>query len=114
MTYGGAPFVMRELQPSEDRLDLSAAAKPAERLANALHTMAELSAWGQLRSAGRQGSAPADDLVALGRDKGLAARLLTTAKQLEELVLADWHDYCASYDAGRFALAAAVKAGAVT
>ncbi len=97
-----APFILRELQPSEDRLDLAAAARQLADLGDALETMAALSAWAQLRSSGRQGAAPADDLMALAADKSISARLMTAAKTMEEAVLADWREYCTAYDAGRF------------
>ncbi len=57
-------YVLRELQPVADRVDLAAWNGKIKRLKKVIQTMAEVTAWGQLRSGGRQGSAIADDLIA--------------------------------------------------
>lgn len=98
--YEGAPFVLRQLQPAEDRLDLAMASRRPDRFEDAMHTMAELSAWAQLRASGRQGAADADALIAFGGSSGLVKPLLETAHQMEEFVLADWKAFCVAYDAG--------------
>jgi uncharacterized protein (DUF2252 family) len=67
LRLGDQNFVLRELQPSEDRLDLVALHQAGDALRQALVDLARLLAWGQLRSAGRQGSAIADELVDFGR-----------------------------------------------
>ncbi len=82
---GRAPFVLRRLQPSEDRVDLRSL-KPA-RVENLLRTVSECLAWDQLRSGGRDGSATTDDLIAFGRDRSwhrpLLELALATAEQVE-------------------------------
>ncbi|MCE4535733.1 DUF2252 domain-containing protein [Pelomonas sp. P7] len=66
--WAGRPYVLRALQPGEDRLDLGALDRRAGgSLAHSLLTMGRLMAWAQLRSAGRQGSEPADALIDFGR-----------------------------------------------
>jgi len=76
-------YVLRELQPTADRVNLAAWNGKIKRLKKVIQTMAEVTAWGQLRSGGRQGSAIADDLIAFAEDA------------------ADWHplllDYARSY-----------------
>ena len=57
-------FVLRELQPTADRVNLEAGNGKIKRLKRVITTMAQVTAWGQLRSSGRQGSAIADDLIA--------------------------------------------------
>lgn len=62
------PFVLRALQPGEDRLDLgSLTHHRGGGLRHSLVTMGRLIAWAQLRSAGRDGSACADALIDYGR-----------------------------------------------
>jgi uncharacterized protein (DUF2252 family) len=61
-------YVLRELQPTADRVDLTAWNGKIKRLQRVIQTMAEVTAWGQLRSGGRQGSAIADDLIAFAQD----------------------------------------------
>ena len=54
---GGQSFVARALQPVEDRVQLPRLAGSARHLSNTLQAMAHLSAYAQLRSAGRSGAA---------------------------------------------------------
>ncbi|MEO8910006.1 MAG: DUF2252 family protein [Gemmatimonadaceae bacterium] len=56
-------FVLRELQPTKDRLTLKDARGDVGRLHSVVQTMGRLTAWAQLRSSGRQGSATIDDLI---------------------------------------------------
>jgi uncharacterized protein (DUF2252 family) len=65
---GTGGYVLRELQPSKDRLTLKDARGRPGRLRSVISTMAHVTAWAQLRSSGRQGSAVADDLIAFAVD----------------------------------------------
>jgi len=96
----GEPYVLRLLQPSEDRLDLVSASRQRTLFGQALHSMAELSAWAHLRASGRQGAANADALIAFGQTRGLSKKLLEAAHQMERFVLADWAAFCVAYDKG--------------
>ena len=62
----GQPFILRELQPREDRLDIDALVDRPRRLTIALETLARIAAWDQLRGAGRRGSASVDELMEYG------------------------------------------------
>lgn len=48
------PYVLRSLQPSEDRVALDAWNGKLPRLESVVNNMAQLSAWAQLRSDGRR------------------------------------------------------------
>jgi uncharacterized protein (DUF2252 family) len=65
---GRRGYVLRELQPSKDRLTLKDAKDRPGRLRSVVSTMARVTAWAQLRSSGRQGSAAADHLIAFADD----------------------------------------------
>jgi uncharacterized protein (DUF2252 family) len=67
---GSGGYVLRELQPSRDRLTLKDARGRAGRFRSVISTMAHVTAWAQLRSSGRQGSAVADDLIAFAEASG--------------------------------------------
>jgi uncharacterized protein (DUF2252 family) len=101
--YAGAPFVLHPLQPVQDRLQLRHAARSPAEFEFCVQTMAELSAWSQLRSSGRDGSATADALIAFASEKSAVTTVLPAARQLAESVVADWQEFCADYDAGRLA-----------
>ena len=100
------PFVLRALQPSEDRLNLANAKGKQATLQPIVAAMGRIVAWGQLRSSGWQGSAIADDLVAFGHAvdspqyllEGYAARpaLIELAETLAKQVEADWRAFCDS------------------
>ncbi len=102
--FESQPFLLRELQPSEDRLDLQALAGQRDSLDAALRTMGRLMAWAQLRSSGRQGSASADELIDWGR-RGAAPgkwrdRLIAQSEQAAHQVRLDWQVFCAACAAG--------------
>lgn len=64
--FGAKHFVLRELQPAEDKIDFGLFAGKMKKFGQFLAVMGKICAWGQLRSSGRQGSAIADELIAYG------------------------------------------------
>ncbi|MGF6789076.1 DUF2252 domain-containing protein [Paraburkholderia sp. 35.1] len=95
-------YVLRSLQPSEDRVALADWDGKLPRLEAVINSMAELSAWAHLRSGGRQKSAIADDLIAFGSRRDWQLPLIDLATQCEAQVAADWKAYCEAYDRGTF------------
>jgi uncharacterized protein (DUF2252 family) len=95
-------YVLRSLQPSEDRVALNAWDGKLPRLEAVVNNMAELGAWAQFRSGGRQGSAIADELIAFGNRKDWQMPLVELAVQCEAQVTEDWKTYCDAYDRGAF------------
>ncbi|MFM5944446.1 MAG: DUF2252 family protein, partial [Dolichospermum sp.] len=63
---GDKSYLLRELQPEEDAVSLQAWNGKLGRLEKLIETMAEVTAWDQLRSGGRQGSAITDELINFG------------------------------------------------
>jgi uncharacterized protein (DUF2252 family) len=100
--FNGRSYVLRGLQPSEDRVALSDWNGKLPRLEAVINSMAELSAWAHLRSGGRQKSAIADDLIAFGGRRDWQMSLIDLATQCETQVVADWKAYCEAYDRGAF------------
>ncbi len=96
---GKSSYVLRELQPSEDRVALVAQGVSAAEIGNVLRQMGQLAAWAQLRSSGRQGSASADALIAFGATRSKwRSDLIRTARLCAEQVDKDWRAYCLAYD----------------
>ena len=95
-------YLLRELQPREDRLNLAQLASQPGGLETAVQSFGQLTAWAQLRSAGRQGSAPADDLVTFGGKGKWQEPMLDMASQCAALAQADWRTFVKAYDAGVF------------
>ena len=102
VTFDGRPFVLRALQPSEDRLPFDRLRGEGDMTGCAMDVMAQCLAWAQLRSAGRQGSADADALIAFAARKKWRHAVAQAAGALARQTAADWDAYCAAYDAGQF------------
>ncbi len=97
-------YILRALQPSEDRVALGVEGTALKSIKGAIGSMGHVLASAHLRSSGRQGSGIADQLIAFG-----AARsqwrdgLIEAAQACSDDVEAEWRTYAAAYDAGAFA-----------
>lgn len=98
----GKCYILRGLQPSEDRVDLSAWNGRLRRLEEVMISMGQLTAWAHLRSGGRQGSANADVLIGFAQDKAWHRSLLEVATQCTARVTLDWKTYADAYDHGYY------------
>jgi uncharacterized protein (DUF2252 family) len=110
VSMGDKPYVLRALQPSEDRVTLNASAQSRRMLEPTLLTMAKLLAWAQLRSSGREGSASADELVDFGRRTKWRNKLIDASSDCAAQVLRDAEVFNAAYDDGEFGAVIAQKA----
>ena len=93
VTVGSRPFVVRELQPVADRLDLAAWDRRVGRLRRAVATMGELTAWAQLRGASQGGADGVDALISFARSTPTRRRLLAFARDYAKRARADWEDF---------------------
>ncbi len=100
--FQGGPFVLRELQPTADRLNLARDARRLPAFAEALGSMAKLAAWAELRATGRGGSATADALIDYAHDPGTTSHVEEAAHAMADLTVRDWKDYVAAYHDGEF------------
>ena len=94
-------YVLKELQPPADRLDLALWRGHIEQLESVIKAMAEVTAWGQLRSCSRHGAASVEVLQQYVAGKTWAKPLLAAAKDCSTQTLAQWRAYCKAYDGGR-------------
>ena len=90
---GDTPFVLRELQPTEDRLALGHWHGKLRRLHKVMTTIGQLVAWAQLRSASRDGAATIDDLITFGRAPAWHSALLRGARAYAGIVERDWRRF---------------------
>lgn len=93
-------YVLRALQPSEDRVTLDAATQGRGMLEQTVQTMARMVAWAQLRSSGREGSATADELIDFGQRAKWRQKLLDASSECAVQVLRDAEAFNAAYDSG--------------
>jgi len=96
----GLPYVLRGLQPSEDRVALNDWHGHIERLERVMATMGRLCAWAHLRGSGRQGSAIVDEHIEFWAKRGRTIKLLSQALECSRQVERDWQEYCRAYDKG--------------
>lgn len=96
VSIGKMPLTVRQLQPTEDRLALLTARHSPRHLRGAIQAMATTTAWAQLRSSGREGSATADDLIALSRSRRWRVALLSYARRYQRIVDRDWREFAAA------------------
>ncbi len=86
---GEGSYVLRALQPAEDRVDLRASTHSLDSVQTAVSTMGQLVGWGHLRASGREGSACADELMAFGRRQKWRRQLLDAAQDCAAQVRRD-------------------------
>ena len=96
-------YVLRGLQPSEDRVSLDDPDVQFEQMSGVITQMGRVVASAQLRSAGLRGSANADALIAFGSARKTWQKLLLkVAQQCAVQNDADWKVFAAGYDVGAF------------
>ncbi len=94
-------FLLRELQPSQDKISLVGGKIRPVLFKQLAGDMAAIVAWNQLRSGGRGASAIADELIAFGERAALKTELLRTAQSQMRQALADYQVFCEAFGAGK-------------
>jgi uncharacterized protein (DUF2252 family) len=102
VTLDGQPYVLRDLQPSEDRISWDKARHSKGDIEDLIRTMGQLTAWSHLRASGRQGAATADDLIDFAQRTKWQDKLLAHSEAMAKLVERDAAQFNAAYDAGFF------------
>lgn len=96
----GKSYILKELQPTQDRVVLNGWGEKLSRLEGLMVTMGQILAWDQLRSCGRKGSASADELIDFASDGSWGDELLQLALTGAQRVEKDYLEYCKAYDDG--------------
>jgi len=99
---GGSGYILRALQPTEDRVNLDRHQNSMVELRQTITTLGQIVASAHLRSTGRDGSAIADELIEYGQKHKWKSRLLSAAQDCAQQVESDWNVYCEAYDDGEF------------
>lgn len=98
LAIDGKSFVVKELQPVQDRMDLALCKGKKDKLAAILITMAQVTASGQLRSSGRKKSSIADDMIAFAAINHIwKSPVIKYAKTYAKQVMKDYNNYCTDY-----------------
>ncbi len=90
---GGTGFVLREMQPSADRVELAAWRDQPAALAELMTTLGHVVAWARLRGSGRGGADIADYLTAWASNPGWVSETLARGKQAAAQAREDWKTF---------------------
>jgi uncharacterized protein (DUF2252 family) len=97
---GAAGFVLRELQPLQDRMRMESWHGKLADLRDAMTTMGRVTAWGALRGSGRQGSAIADDLIDFASERGWRREVLAMSRRVASRTQQEWRAFRADWKSG--------------
>ena len=100
VTIGHRPFVLKELQPMTDRLDLQRWDGRIERLESTIASMGAVTAWAHLRTCYRYGAYSVEDLQRYVAGSRWQRTLPALAVRCSERSLEQWSAYSKAYDAG--------------
>lgn len=100
VTIGGRSFVLKELQPMTDRLDLARWDGRLERLESAIASMAAVTAWAHLRGCHRHGACGIEELQRYVARAGWQRAMPALAARCSERALDQWAAFAAVYDQG--------------
>jgi uncharacterized protein (DUF2252 family) len=95
-------FTLRELQPEADKFDFQFWNGNFADLEELIGIMANITASGHLRSAGRQGSSIADELIAFGQQASWQQALLDYCAYYPNKIRQDYLAFCEAIDDGFF------------
>jgi uncharacterized protein (DUF2252 family) len=90
VTLAELPFILKGLQPSEDKVAMADWGKDLDLLKDVVATMGRTLAWDQLRASGRSGSASADELVAFAQRDDWVTGMLDAASQMALITRQQW------------------------
>ena len=100
--FDDSAYVLRELQPTEDRVSLDRAHQNTKELKMTIAAMGQMLAWAHLRSTGRSGSATADELIHFSQRKKWKGKLLIASYACAQQVEKDAALFNRAFDSGAF------------
>jgi uncharacterized protein (DUF2252 family) len=100
-------YVLKELQPSIDRLDLAQWRSKPRRILQAVEGMGRVAAWAHLRGCGHYGAASSETLQAYAATKRWPDSVDRLAARAALRIHHAWQTYCRDFDSGAIAAALA-------
>lgn len=95
-------YIIQEMQPTEDKIEFEQIKEEPDHVVEVMNDMALLTASAQLRSAGREGSSMADELIAFGKTGQWQNYILAYSKNYSSQVKQDYRQYVTGYNNGFF------------
>jgi uncharacterized protein (DUF2252 family) len=102
ITFQGEHYVVKEMQPSEDKIGYTMMRDHFKSINRITKDMALLTASAHLRSSGRQGSAVADELIEFGNAPNWQQQLLDHSMSYASTVSKDYREYLEALNDGFF------------
>jgi uncharacterized protein (DUF2252 family) len=98
----GQSYILREMQPIEDKVNLEAITGKMHRLEQLVNMIAKVVAWGQLRSAGHQSASDANTMMDFVHiSSSWQKELVHYAKNYAVQVNEDYRTFYAAYEDGK-------------
>lgn len=92
--FDPSSYFFRELQPTQDKIDLKANRFSLAKLDRLVTTMALVTASAHLHGSGKSGAAIADELMAFGAHSDWQEQLLSYASEYAKQVQQDYQNFC--------------------
>ncbi len=102
LVHESQSFVLKELQPEQDKFDFHYWDGELESLTSLVATLGTITASGHLRSAGRQGSSIADELIDFAHNTQWQRDLLAYCQDYPTKVHQDYFQFCEAFEEGFF------------
>jgi uncharacterized protein (DUF2252 family) len=87
-------FLLRELQPTQDKITIKANKISLDQLDKLIHTMAEVTAYTHLHGSGKLGATIDRELIACGQNSDWQQAVRTYASNYAKQVKQDHQDFC--------------------
>ena len=94
LELNGDSYLLRELQPTQDKISLKAGKIGLAQLAKLIDTMARVTAAAHLHGSGKLGAAIAADLICFGTKLDWQQSVLDYAASYAKQVAIDYQDFC--------------------
>jgi uncharacterized protein (DUF2252 family) len=91
--YNNSSYLLRELQPTADKLSLEATARKLSHLGKSMEIMAQVTAAAHLHGSGKLGASSAEDLITFGSNLDWQQQILIYAKNYADRVRSDYHQF---------------------
>jgi uncharacterized protein (DUF2252 family) len=102
VTIDSKSYILRELMPTEDKIELKETTASAEELEVLARDTGLVVGWSELRSGGRDGSATIDELQAFSKRRKWRATVVEYAEHYADVAWGDWKSFRDAYQDGAF------------
>lgn len=92
--WNGRSYLLRELQPTQDKISLKAGKISLDQLENLIGTMAKVTAFAHLHGSDKHGAATAQDLMMFGNRLDWQQQIVNYASNYAKQVQLDYQVFC--------------------